>query len=272
MPLNAGSRVGPYEIVGPLGAGGMGEVYRARDPRLGREVAVKVLPEIFAGDENRRARFTQEARAAGALNHPGIVAVYDIGLADGTFYMVTELVEGPTVRALLDEGRLPQRKTLDLAVQVAEALAAAHAAGITHRDLKPENIMVNQEGRAKILDFGLARHLSATAVSAEALTATQALTREGTVLGTMGYMAPEQVRGKPADARTDIFSFGLVLYEMLAGLRAFQRETSADTISALLREDPAVVRIDLGLGGADAVVWTCDLSADYVRINADYTS
>ncbi|HKA00968.1 MAG TPA: protein kinase, partial [Candidatus Solibacter sp.] len=240
MSLSPGSRLGPYEIVGPLGAGGMGEVFRARDPRLGRDVALKVLPEIFARDESRRARFSQEARAAGALNHPGIVAVYDIGFEDGAFYMVTELVEGPTLRALMEEGRIPHRRMIDLSTQVAEALAAAHTAGITHRDLKPENIMVNQEGRAKILDFGLAKHIApAPTASAEGATATVAITQEGAVLGTMGYMAPEQIRGKPADARTDIFSLGLVMYEMLSGLRAFQRDTSADSISALLREDPA---------------------------------
>jgi Tol biopolymer transport system component len=218
----------------------MGQVFRARDSRLSRDVALKVLPEIFARDENRRARFSQEARAAGALNHPGIVAVYDIGFEDGTFYMVTELVEGPTLRALMEEGRIPHRRMIDLSMQVAEALAAAHTAGITHRDLKPENIMVNQEGRAKILDFGLAKHgAPAPIASAEGPTATVAITQEGAVLGTMGYMAPEQIRGKPADARTDIFSLGLVMYEMLSGLRAFQRDTSADSISALLREDPA---------------------------------
>ena len=239
MSLAAGTRLGPYEILASIGAGGMGEVFRARDPRLGRDVALKVLPEIFARDEGRRARFSQEARAAGALNHPGIVAVYDIGFSDGAFYMVTELVEGLTVRALLDEGRPSQRKTIDISVQVAEALAAAHAAAITHRDLKPENIMVTQEGRAKILDFGLAKHTAASSTtSAEGATATVAITQEGAVLGTMGYMAPEQIRGKPADARTDIFCLGLVMYEMLSGLRAFQRDTSADSISALLREDP----------------------------------
>jgi Tol biopolymer transport system component len=241
MSIAPGTRIGPYEIVCALGAGGMGEVFRARDTRLGRDVALKILPEVFAGDESRRARFSQEARAAGGLNHPGIVAVYDIRFEDGVFYIVTELVEGQTLRALLAEGRPSQRKSVDLAVQIAEALAAAHAAGITHRDLKPENIMVSgsasaSPGRAKILDFGLAKQTAAP--PADGATQTQAITQDGMVLGTVGYMSPEQVRGKPVDPRSDIFSFGLVLYELLAGLRAFQRDTSADTMSAILREDP----------------------------------
>jgi Tol biopolymer transport system component len=230
----------------------MGEVFRARDPRLNREVALKVLPETLAGDETRRARFTQEARAAGALSHPGIVAVYDIGTADGAFYMVTELVEGETLRVFLSEGKLAQRKAIDLAAQVAEAMAAAHAGGITHRDLKPENIMVARDGRAKILDFGLARQ-AAGAASVDAPTQTQALTREGTVMGTMGYMSPEQLRGKPVDARSDIFSFGVVLYEMLAGLRAFDRETSVDMVSAILKEDPADLPAAIPAGLAQIV-------------------
>jgi eukaryotic-like serine/threonine-protein kinase len=237
MPLAAGTRLGPYEILASIGAGGMGEVYRARDTRLGRDVALKILPAAFANDEARRARFSQEARTAGSLNHPGIVAVYDIGLADGAFYIATELVQGPTLRAILDEGALPQRKVVALAVQIAEAMTAAHATGITHRDLKPENLMVTVEGRAKILDFGLARQ-AVSAASADAPTRTQAITEEGAVIGTMGYMAPEQLRGKQVDARSDIFSFGAILYEMVAGRRAFQRDTAADSISAILREDP----------------------------------
>jgi Tol biopolymer transport system component len=220
----------------------MGEVFRARDTRLGRDVALKTLPAVFAGDESRRARFSHEARAAGGLNHPGIVAVYDIGLEGGVFYIVTELVEGETLRSLLATGRPAQRKSIDLAVQIAEALAAAHAAGITHRDLKPENIMVSgpasgSPGRAKILDFGLAKQ-AAPAPAADDATRTQALTQDGMVIGTVGYMSPEQVRGKPVDPRSDIFSFGLVLYELLTGFRAFERDTNADTMSAILREDP----------------------------------
>ncbi len=242
MSIAPGTRIGPYEIVAPIGAGGMGEVYRVRDTRLNRDVALKVLPEIFAGDESRRARFFQEARAAGTLNHPGIVAVYDVGLEDGVFYIVTELVEGETLRSLLAEGRPAARKSIDFAVQIAEALAAAHAAGITHRDLKPENIMVSgpagrSPGRIRILDFGLAKQAPAEP-AADGVTQTQAITGAGMVVGTIGYMSPEQIRGKPVDPRSDIFSFGLVLYELLAGLRAFQRDTSADTMSAILREDP----------------------------------
>jgi Tol biopolymer transport system component len=237
MAIAHGTRIGPYEIASALGAGGMGEVFRARDTRLARDVALKILPEVFAGDESRRARFSQEARAAGGLNHPGIVAVYDIRFEDGVFYIVTELVEGQTLRALLTEGRPPTRKAIDLAVQIAEALAAAHAAGITHRDLKPENIMVTFEGRTKILDFGLAKQAAASP-SADGATQTQAITQDGMVIGTIGYMSPEQVRGKPVDPRSDVFSFGLVLYELLAGLRVFQRDTTADTMSAILREDP----------------------------------
>ncbi|MGA8580823.1 MAG: serine/threonine-protein kinase, partial [Bryobacteraceae bacterium] len=237
MSIAPGTRIGPYEIVAPIGAGGMGEVYRVRDTRLNRDVALKVLPEIFAGDESRRARFFQEARAAGTLNHPGIVAVYDVGLEDGVFYIVTELVEGETLRSLLAEGRPAARKSIDFAVQIAEALAAAHAAGITHRDLKPENIMVSgpagrSPGRIRILDFGLAKQAPAEP-AADGVTQTQAITGAGMVVGTIGYMSPEQIRGKPVDPRSDIFSFGLVLYELLAGLRAFQRDTSADTMSAI---------------------------------------
>jgi Tol biopolymer transport system component len=242
MSIAPGTRIGPYEIVSALGAGGMGEVFRARDTRLGRDVALKILPEIFAGDESRRARFSQEARAASALSHPGIVAVYDIRFEDGVFYIVTELVEGETLRSLLSAGRPTTRKSVDLAVQIAEALAAAHAAGITHRDLKPENIMVSgpasgSSGRARILDFGLAKRTRAEP-AADGATQTQTITQEGMVVGTIGYMSPEQIRGKPVDPRSDIFSFGLVLYELLAGLRAFHRDTSADTMSAILREDP----------------------------------
>ncbi len=240
MPLLEGSRLGPYEIVAPIGAGGMGEVYRAKDPRLGREVAIKVLPASFSTDTDRLRRFEQEARAAGLLNHPNITAVYDIGSHDGAPYVVSELLEGETLRAALAGGKLSARKAIDYAVQLAQGLAAAHEKGIVHRDLKPENVFVTRDGRVKILDFGLAK-LTHTGEGSEARTnlpTDAAGTEPGVVMGTMGYMAPEQVRGKPADARSDIFAFGAILHEMLSGRRAFQGDSAADTMSAILREDP----------------------------------
>src|SRR5512141_2904209 len=241
MSLAAGSRLGPYEIVTPIGAGGMGEVYRARDPRLGRDVAVKDLPASFSKDPDRLRRFEQEARAAGVLNHPNIMAVYDIGTVEGSPYVVSELLEGETLRSRLGGGPLAPRRATEYAVQIAHGLSAAHEKGIVHRDLKPENLFVTKDGRVKILDFGLAKltqpdrggpqtNLPTAPVSAE--------TEPGVVLGTLGYMSPEQVRGKPADARSDIFSFGAILYEMLAGQRAFQGETAADTITAILTKEP----------------------------------
>jgi len=241
MSLSAGARLGPYEVLGQIGAGGMGEVYRARDPRLSREVAIKVLPASFAGDADRLRRFEQEARAAGVLNHPNITAVFDIGTnaSDGAPYVVQELLEGETLRSVLAGGRLSARKTIDHALQIAQGLAAAHGKGIVHRDLKPENLFVTSEGRMKILDFGLAKltHQEEGQPVTSVPTAT-AGTEPGVVLGTLGYMAPEQVRGRPADARSDIFSFGAILYEMLSGRRAFHGDSAADTMSAILREDP----------------------------------
>jgi eukaryotic-like serine/threonine-protein kinase len=240
VTLASGSRLGPYEIVAPLGAGGMGEVYRAKDPRLGRDVAVKVLPASFSTDADRLRRFEQEARAAGILNHPNITAVYDIGSHDGAPYVVTELLEGETLRSRLSVGALSTRKALDYAIQIARGLAAAHEKGIVHRDLKPENLFVTKDGRMKILDFGLAK-LKQTEPGSEGETnfPTGSLgTEPGVVLGTMGYMSPEQVRGKPADSRSDIFAFGAILYEMLAGQRAFQGETAADTITSILSKEP----------------------------------
>ncbi|HEY3078528.1 MAG TPA: protein kinase [Chloroflexota bacterium] len=236
MTLAPGSSLGPYEIVAPLGAGGMGEVYRARDTRIGRGVAVKVLSGAFAADPDRLRRFEDEVRAAGSLNHPNVVTVFDVGTQDGSPYIVSELLDGQTLRERLSGGALPVRKAVDHAVQIAEGLAAAHAKGIVHRDLKPENVFITREGRVKILDFGLAK--SAVAGS-EADSATLSRhTDPGTVLGTVGYMSPEQVRARPADHRSDIFSFGAVLYEMLSGRRAFRGDTAADTMSAILREDP----------------------------------
>lgn len=239
MPLSAGTRLGPYEILSLLGAGGMGEVYRARDPRLGREVAIKVLPGSFSMDSDRLRRFEQEARAAGALNHPNITAVYDIGAADGSPYIVTELLEGDTLRSRLSAGALPPRKAIDYAAQIARGLAAAHEKGIVHRDLKPENLFVTRDGRIKILDFGLAK-LKPTVEGGEktSLPTATAGTEPGVVMGTMGYMSPEQVRGRSADQTSDIFSFGAILYEMLSGQRAFRGDTAADTITAILSKEP----------------------------------
>jgi len=233
--LAAGFRLGPYTILAPLGAGGMGEVYRARDPRLGREVAVKVLPEGVSGDADRLRRFEQEARAASALNHPNILTVFDTGSQDGTVYLVTELLEGETLRERLSGGALPVRKAVEIAVQIARGLAAAHEKGIVHRDLKPENLFLTRDGRVKILDFGLARlQPSNIAEAPTILTGTE----PGVVLGTVGYMAPEQVRGQSADHRADVFALGAVLYEMLAGRRAFQKDSAAETMTAILREEP----------------------------------
>src|SRR5436305_1311277 len=244
MPLAAGTRLGPYEIVAPLGAGGMGEVYRARDSRLGREVALKVLPSDVSADPARRARFEQEARAAAALNHPNIVGVHDVGEHDGVFYIVSELAPGETLAALLEQGPLPVKKVLDLAVQIADGMAAAHAARITHRDLKPLNVIVTPEGRAKILDFGLAKQ-AALAASSPDETLTVQQTEPGMILGTVAYMSPEQARGKPADHRSDQFSFGVILYEMAAGRRAFEKPESVQTMAAILSDDPLPIERDI---------------------------
>jgi serine/threonine protein kinase/Tol biopolymer transport system component len=240
MPLTTGAHLGPYEIVSALGAGGMGEVYRARDPRLGRDVAVKVLPAAFSSDPDRLARFEHEARAAAALNHPNILAVYDIGRHDEAPYIVSELLEGETLRERLSSGELPVRKAIEHAVQIARGLAAAHDKGIIHRDLKPENVFVTTDGRLKILDFGLAK-LTEAKPAASALSAVPtalADTQAGVVLGTLGYMSPEQVRGLPADHRSDIFALGALLYEMLSGRRAFQGDTTIDAMTAILKDDP----------------------------------
>jgi Tol biopolymer transport system component len=240
MTLSAGTKLGPYEILAPIGAGGMGEVYRAKDPRLGREVAIKVLPASFSQDADRLKRFEQEARAAGVLNHPGITAVYDIGSANGAPYIVTELLEGETLRARLLTGALPVRKAIDYAVQIAKGLAAAHEKGIVHRDLKPENLFLTKDGRVKILDFGLAKLKPETGDDGKTdMNTVSGGTQPGVVLGTMGYMSPEQVRGKAADRRSDLFAFGTILYEMLAGQRAFRGDTAADTITAILTKEPA---------------------------------
>ncbi|MGC2447089.1 MAG: protein kinase [Candidatus Sulfotelmatobacter sp.] len=238
MALTAGTKLGPYEIHSPLGAGGMGEVYRAHDSRLNRTVAIKVLPASFSADRERLQRFAQEARAAAALNHPSILSIFDIGEERGSPYVVSELLEGETLRERLKNGALPVRKVIDYASQVARGLAAAHEKGIVHRDLKPENLFLTSDGRAKILDFGLAKltRPEAASGSGDAPTA-QVATETGMVMGTAGYMSPEQVRGKSADHRSDIFSFGAILYEMNSGKRAFHGESAADTMSAILKEE-----------------------------------
>ncbi|MGA9553265.1 MAG: WD40 repeat domain-containing serine/threonine protein kinase [Candidatus Sulfotelmatobacter sp.] len=238
MTLTSGTKLGPYEIVSPLGAGGMGEVYRARDPRLKREVAVKVLPQTFSSDGDRLRRFEQEALATAALNHPNILAVFDIGTSEGSPYVVSELLEGETLRERLSSGSIAVRKALDYALQITHGLAAAHEKGIIHRDLKPDNLFLTKDGRVKILDFGLAKLTQPdSGVHTSAPTLTHA-TEAGIVMGTAGYMSPEQVRGGSVDARSDIFSFGSILYEMLSGKRTFHGDTAADTMSAILKEDP----------------------------------
>src|SRR5579863_1534172 len=240
MSLASGSNLGPYEILSPLGAGGMGEVYRARDPRLERGVAIKVLPASYSRDADRLRRFELEARAVAALSHPNIVSVFDLGTHDSAPYVVPERLGGETLRERLQAGAFTPRKALDYATQVAHCLAAAHEKGIAHRDLKPENIFVTKDGRVKILDFGLAKltRPEDSSVGQTSLPTTPAATDPGVVLGTVGYMSPEQVRGAPADHRSDIFAFGAILYEMLSGRQAFKRASSPETMTAILNEDP----------------------------------
>jgi eukaryotic-like serine/threonine-protein kinase len=249
MSLSAGTQLGPYEVVELIGAGGMGEVYRARDLRLGRDVAVKVMPASFAADPERLRRFEQEARAVASLSHPNILAVHDIGRHAGQPFMVSELLDGESLREILTRGALPQRKAIDYGVQIAHGLAAAHSKDIAHRDLKPDNVFITRDGRVKILDFGLAKTVqkpAAVRVSDGDLTELAPATEIGAVLGTAGYMSPEQVRGGLVDCRTDIFSFGAVLYEMLTGVRAFKRDTTAETMTAILNEEPP----ELSLSGS----------------------
>ena len=238
MSLTAGTRLGRYEILAPLGAGGMGEVYRARDTRLDREVAIKILPESVAHDPERLARFDREAKAVAALSHPNILALHDAGTENGATFAVMELLDGETLRERLTHGALPVRKAVDITIQIARGLAAAHAKGLVHRDLKPENVFLVADGQVKILDFGLAKSADADSVGSGATETQAAMTDPGTVLGTVGYMAPEQVRGHAVDARTDLFALGTLLYEMLTGDRAFRRDTAAETMTAILREDP----------------------------------
>jgi serine/threonine protein kinase len=238
ITLASGTKLGEYEVKSLIGSGGMGEVYRARDSQLGRDVAIKVLPSFLSSDSDRLRRFEQEARAAAALNHPNILAVFQMGKYEGTPYLVSELLEGETLREQIKRGRLSVRKTIEYGSQIARGLAAAHEKGIVHRDLKPENLFVTTDGRLKILDFGLAK-LTQPQSSSEnsALTFTEG-TEAGVVMGTVGYMSPEQVRGQATDHRADIFAFGAIVYEMLAGKRAFQKPTSPETMTAILNEDP----------------------------------
>ncbi len=239
MTLTAGTKLDDYEVLGPIGAGGMGEVYRARDSVLKRDVAIKVLPSFFSQDPDRLRRFEQEAQAAAALNHPNILAIYRFGTFESAPYLVSELLEGTTLGQQLARGPLPVRKAIDYGVQIACGLAAAHERGIVHRDLKPENIFVTKDGRVKILDFGLAKLTQSNAASSDGDTVTlKEQTQAGQILGTVGYMSPEQVRGTTADHRADIFAFGAILYEMLAGKRAFRKPTSAETMTAILNEEP----------------------------------
>ncbi len=262
--LSPGTQLGPYEVQSLVGAGGMGEVYRARDARLNRTVALKILPAQVAADPGRRQRFEQEARSASALNHPNIVSVYDIGEEAGLAYIVSELIDGESLREVIRRGPMPMSRLLDLAGQIAAALAAAHAAGIVHRDLKPENIMVTRDGRAKILDFGLAKQNAAAAsgdaggahAAAAGNDATRTVTSTGAVIGTAAYMSPEQIRGEPVDHRSDIFSFGLVLYECVGGKLPFDRPTSVEIMAAILREDPAELPESVS-PALRQIVWHC---------------
>jgi len=235
--LPSGTKLGPYEIQSQIGAGGMGEVYKARDTRLNRDVALKILPESFANDAERLRRFEQETQAVAALNHPNILAIYDVGTRDNSPFLVSELLDGESLRSLLDRGPIAQRKAIEYAVQIANGLAAAHDKGIVHRDLKPDNLFICRDGRVKILDFGLAKLATKETPGVDGATITGQQTAAGVVMGTASYMAPEQVRGGPIDARTDMFSFGVVLYEMLSGKRAFHRDSAPEIMTAILRED-----------------------------------
>ncbi|MBI1876251.1 MAG: serine/threonine protein kinase [Acidobacteria bacterium] len=239
MSLSAGQRLGSYEIIARVGAGGMGEVYRATDTKLDRDVAIKILNRDVAADPAALRRFEQEARAVSALNHPGIVTIHDIGESEGRFYIVMELVEGATLRGLLRTEHLPLKKALRIVAQLADALAKAHESGIVHRDLKPENVMIGPDGRAKILDFGLAKLTSPHPIGSLSEASTMASeTLPGTLLGTVGYMSPEQASGRAVDFRADQFAFGAVLYELATGRRAFDRKTPVETLSAIIGSEP----------------------------------
>src|SRR5215475_3925652 len=239
MVITTGAQLGPYTVISPLGAGGMGEVWLAEDTRLIRKVAIKLLPAEFATDAGRLSRFEQEARATSALNHPNILTIYDIGAHEGAPFIVSELLEGEILRMQLNDRPLPARQALDYAQQITAGLAAAHEKGIVHRDLKPENLFITTDGRVKILDFGLAKLKPTQPGAADSQAPTQKkITDQGTVMGTVGYMSPEQVRGQEADHRADIFSFGVILYEMVSGRRAFSGESAIEVMNAILKEEP----------------------------------
>ena len=256
MALPSGTRLGPYEIRAPLGAGGMGDVYRALDVRLGREVAVKVLPPDLAQDHAARARFEREARAVAALSHPNILSINDVGEAEGLSFAVTELLEGETLHARVSRSALPWRRGVEIGAALAEGLAAAHEKGVIHRDLKPENIFLTSDGRLKILDFGLARDIH---VSKEHASGVSTGTQPGVVLGTVGYMSPEQVRGEAAKAPSDIFSLGCVLYEMISGRRAFAGGSAAETLAAILNLDPPLLSRSVAevIPELERLIWRC---------------
>jgi eukaryotic-like serine/threonine-protein kinase len=237
MSLETGEQIGPYEILAPLARGGMGEVYRARDNRLSREVALKMLPDAAAHDADSLARFDRETRAVAALNHPNIMAIHDTGSFRAIPWAVTELLQGESLADRLRSGPIAPEKAVDIAAQIADGLAAAHLRGIIHRDIKPDNIFLTNEGRAKILDFGIAR-IEQPARTPGIAGPRSTHTSSQFLVGTAGYMSPEQVRGKPIDARTDIFSLGATFYEMITGRRAFARETPVETLGAVLRDDP----------------------------------
>ena len=256
IPLASGAQIGPYKILSLLGRGGMGEVYTARDERLARDVAIKILPPTYATDPDRLRRFDQEARATAALNHPNILAVYDTGAHNGSPYIVSEVLQGQTLRDLLGHGALVTRKAVDHAIAVATGLAAAHEKGIVHRDIKPENVFVTDDGRVKILDFGLAKLREPMAWERDSTGAAPPPDTRSVILGTAGYMSPEQVRGQAVDHRSDIFSLGAMLYEMVIGQRAFTGESTVETMSAILKHDPPenVLDADWAPDGSLAVV------------------
>src|SRR2546422_275011 len=242
MALSVGARLGAYEILGALGAGGMGEVYKARDTKLGRDIALKILPESFASDPERLARFRREAQILASLNHPHIGGIYGFDEANGTQFLILELVDGETLASRLDRGRLPLDDTLTITRQIAEALEAAHERGIVHRDLKPANIALTADGHVKVLDFGLAKavepSVAGNLANSPTLTSPAMMTGAGVILGTAAYMSPEQAKGRPADKRSDIWAFGCVLYEMLAGRRAFDGDDVSDMLASVLRGEP----------------------------------
>ena len=239
MTISAGTRLGTYEILAPLGAGGMGEVYRARDKKLDRDVAIKVLPQAVAADPDTLARFEREAKAVAALSHPNILSIFDFGAQSGISYAVMELLEGETLRGRLETGPITQKQAVDYALQVARGLSAAHGKGIVHRDLKPENLFVTRDGHLKILDFGLAKRVETVPPGRDmSMPTVSGHTEPGTIMGTAGYMSPEQVKGLPVDHRSDIFSLGTILYELLSGKKAFKRDTNAETMAAIMRDEP----------------------------------